>query len=134
MVSLASAAHPALLPSDMELRRDGPSYTVETLESLARQRPQAELFLVIGSDAFADMGSWHQPARVAALCTLLVIERPGTPAAELAALPARVLRAAGVGLEVSSSAVRRLRRDGRSVRYLVPEPVADYIEKRELYR
>jgi nicotinate-nucleotide adenylyltransferase len=134
MVSLASAAHPALLPSDMELRRDGPSYTVETLESLARQRPQAELFLVIGSDAFADMGSWHQPARVAALCTLLVIERPGSPAADLTLPAARVLRAAGVGLEVSSSAVRRLRRDGRSVRYLVPEPVADYIEKRELYR
>jgi nicotinate-nucleotide adenylyltransferase len=135
MVSLASAGHPALLPSDLELRRQGPSYTVETLDTLTAQRPQAELFLVIGSDAFAEMASWHEPERVAALCTLLVIERPGAPAAAAPALSgARVLRAAGVGLEVSSSAVRRLRQEGRSVRYLVPEPVADYIEKRELYR
>jgi len=135
MVSLATAYHPAFLPTDLELRREGPSYTVATLRALQEQRPRAEIFLVLGSDAFAEMGTWREAAQVAAMCTVVVIERPGgsAPAAS-APVEARVMRVAAPALAVSSSEVRRLRAEGRSVRYLVPDAVADYIEKRELYR
>jgi nicotinate-nucleotide adenylyltransferase len=135
MVSLATAAHPAFAPSDVELRREGPSYTLDTLLELRRQWPEAEPFLILGSDAFAEIGTWREPRRVAELCTLVVIERPGADAPAAEPIPgARVVRVPAVALPISSSAVRRLRGEGRSVRYLVPDPVADHIQKRELYR
>jgi nicotinate-nucleotide adenylyltransferase len=134
MVSLATAGHGAFAASDLELRRDGPSYTLDTLLALRERWPQAEPFLILGSDAFAEIGTWREPRRVAELCTLVVIDRPGAEGVPQDPLPgARVLRVPGVTLPVSSSAVRRMRQEGRSVRYLVPAAVADYMEKRELY-
>jgi len=135
MVSLATAHNAFFAPSPLELGREGPSYTVDTLRALRAGSPRAEIFLVLGSDAFAEIGTWHAAAEVAAAATLVVIERPG-PEAPPPQLPeqARVVRVAAPGLLVSSSEVRRLRGEGKSVRYLVPEPVADYIDKRELYR
>jgi nicotinate-nucleotide adenylyltransferase len=133
MVSLATAGHRAFAACDVELRRQGPSYTLDTLVELGRQGD--ELFLILGSDAFAEIASWREPQQVAARCTLVVIDRPGSEAAARDPLPgARVLHVEGATLPISSSAVRRIRQEGRSPRYLVPEPVAEYIEKRELYR
>jgi len=81
------------------------------------------------------MGTWREPRRVSELCTLVVIDRPGAPAAAGDPLPgARVLRVSAPALPISSSELRRMRGEGRSVRYLVPDAVADYIEKQELYR
>jgi nicotinate-nucleotide adenylyltransferase len=134
MVSLATAGNPAFAASDLELRREGPSYTLDTLAELGAAG-DADLFLVLGSDAFAEIATWHEPRQVAARCTLLVIDRPGAEERGPDPLPgARVLRVAGATLPISSSAVRRIRQEGKSPRYLVPEPVAEYIEKRELYR
>ncbi len=131
MVALATAGHAAFRPSDVELQREGTSYTVETLRAWREKRPQDELVLLLGSDAFAEMASWKEAEAVLALCAVAVVARPGE--AREAAQPA-VLRVAGPGLEVSSSQVRGWVRDGRSVRYLVSEAVADFIEKRGLYR
>lgn len=135
MVSLATAGHGAFRPSELELRRDGPSYTVDTLRELRRLHPRAELFLLLGTDAFAEMGTWHEAAEVATQATVAVIERPGAengPEPALAGLA--TVRVSAPALEVSSSQVRRLCAEGRSVRYLVPDTVADYIAKKELYR
>jgi nicotinate-nucleotide adenylyltransferase len=135
MVSLATAGQGAFRPSEMELVREGPSYTVDTLRALRGRHPEAELFLILGSDAFAEMGSWHQAAQVAAQATVVVIERPGPAGLPAPALPGlTTVRVNAPSLPVSSSEVRRLRGEGKSVRYLVPDPVADYIEKKELYR
>jgi len=135
MVSLATAGHGAFVPSELELRREGPSYTVDTLRALRGQHPRATLFLILGSDAFSEMGSWHEAALVAAEATVVVIERPGQAALPAPALPGlQAVHVQAAGLPVSSSEVRRLRAEGRSVRYLVPDAVADYIEKKELYR
>jgi nicotinate-nucleotide adenylyltransferase len=133
MVTLATAPNPAFLPSDQELRRPGASYTVETLEALHRERPADELFLIVGSDTLGEMSTWREPERIVALCTLAVASRPDAPTG-LAPAGARVVSLAGDGLRISASAVRALLRQGRSVRYLVPEAVADYIGKRGLYR
>jgi nicotinate-nucleotide adenylyltransferase len=133
MVSLATAGHRAFAASDVELRRQGPSYTLDTLVELGRGGD--ELFLILGSDAFAEIATWREPQQVAARCTLVVIDRPGSDPLARDPLPgARVLHVAGATLPISSSAVRRMRQEGRSPRYLVPEPVAEYIEKRELYQ
>ena len=137
MVALATALHPSFLPSDLELRREGPSYTADTLGALRREGPTDELFLIVGSDTFPEMETWKDPDRLFASCTVAVAERPAAPDVEVPArrgTPARVERVAGPGLAVSATEVRRRVRDGLSVRYLVPEPVADYITKRGLYR
>jgi nicotinate-nucleotide adenylyltransferase len=136
MVALATALHPAFLPSDLELSREGPSYTADTLAALKDRRPADALFLIVGSDTFPEMPTWRDPARIFALCTVAVAERPGArDAAPLPADPrARAERLSGPGLAISATEIRRRVHEGRSVRYLVPDAVADYIAKRGLYR
>ena len=135
MVALATSLHPGFVPADVELRRDGPSYTADTLGELRRLSPADDLFLIVGSDTFPEMETWKDPDRLFASCTVAIVERPGAAAAEAPARKgARVERVAGPGLAVSANEIRQRIREGKSVRYLVPDPVADYIAKRGLYR
>ena len=133
MVALAIADNPSFVSSDLELRRSGPSYTVDTLAELARERQGDEVFLIVGSDTLGEMATWREPERIFALCTIAVADRPG---AEVTADPlpsARVVRVSGPGLYLSASEVRRRVRQGLSLRYLIPEKVAAYIATHELY-
>jgi nicotinate-nucleotide adenylyltransferase len=137
MVALATAGQPSFVASDVELARDGPSYTADTMAALRREGPADQLFLIVGSDTFPEMATWRDPERLFASCTVAVAERPGATAPELAAARGsawRVERVSGPGLAVSATEVRRRVREGLSVRYLVPDGVADYIAKRGLYR
>ena len=136
MVAMATALHPAFVASDVEVAREGPSYTADTLAVLQARRPGDSLYLIVGSDTFAEMGTWRDPERVFASCTVAVAERPGAPTAAPPAgtASARVTRLPGPGLAISATEVRRRVRKGASVRYLVPDAVADYIAKRGLYR
>jgi nicotinate-nucleotide adenylyltransferase len=131
MAALATACQPAFVVSDMELCREGPSYTVDTLRAWRRARPEDELVLLLGSDAYAEMSGWREVDALRALCEVAVLARPGE-AREPGGTGA--LRLAGPALDVSSSEIRSRVAQGRSVRYLVPEAVADYITKRGLYR
>jgi nicotinate-nucleotide adenylyltransferase len=135
MVSLATAGHRAFVASDAELRREGASYTVDTVAEMLEARPGIALVLIVGSDAFGEMASWKDPERLFSLCGVAVVTRPGeaTPPRALPGAP-RVERIDGPGLAVSATAVRQRVSEGRSVRYLVPDAVADYIAKRGLYR
>jgi nicotinate-nucleotide adenylyltransferase len=132
MVILATAGNPAFLASDAELRRSGPSYTADTLASLRGERPADELYLIVGSDTLPEMSTWHDPARIFALCTVAVAGRPGVARAPAPAA-ARVVELPGPGLDLRATDLRRRVREGRSVRYLVPDAVAEYIAKRGLY-
>lgn len=136
MTCLALAGHPRFEVSDLELRREGPSFTVDTLEALAAAHPGQELVLVVGLDTFPEVRAWRESARIFALAALGVVARPDVTAAPAAdAAPgARVRHAGGPGLDVSSTQVRELVARGLSVRYLVADGVADYIAKRRLYR
>jgi nicotinate-nucleotide adenylyltransferase len=161
MVSLALAGHPAFAVSDVEIRRAGPSYTVDTLESLAGESPGARLVFLMGTDTFLDLDRWHQPERLSAWATLAVGARAGDrfdPASAsarsllarlgsrgwvhvaaagppLATLPGRqeILLVETLSLPVSAREVRRRRSVSESVRYLVPLAVADYIAQHDLY-
>jgi nicotinate-nucleotide adenylyltransferase len=138
MVALATALHPAFVASAIELSREGPSYTADTLDELRRARPADSLYLIVGSDTFPEMQTWKDPERLFALCTVAVVERPGkndaAPPPVRSGWSSRVERVAGPGLPISATEVRRRVREGKSVRYLVPDTVADYIAKRGLYR
>jgi nicotinate-nucleotide adenylyltransferase len=139
MTRLAAADDPRFSVSALEVERDGPSYTYETLELLARERGETELVFVMGADAAVGLESWRNPQRVVELARLAVARRAGVSEADVAAV-VRSLGAEGKAtmLEmpqfgVSSSAVRERAATGRPLRYLVPEPVARFIEEKGLY-
>jgi nicotinate-nucleotide adenylyltransferase len=131
MVCLATALHPQFTPSDLELRRSGPSYTVDTLAELQRERAGAALFLIVGSDTFPEMTTWRDPEGIFARCTIAVVTRPGR---ESEVKRAGAVAVGGPSLSVSATAIRERVKNGQSVRYMVPEAVADYITKQGLYR
>jgi nicotinate-nucleotide adenylyltransferase len=139
MTRLAASDDPRFTASTLEVERDGPSYTYETLELLAEERGDSDLVFVMGADAAVGLESWRQPARVAELAKLAVARRSGVSEAEVAAV-LRSLGAEGQAtmLEmpqfgVSSSSVRERAAAGRPLRYLVPESVARFIEEKGVY-
>jgi nicotinate-nucleotide adenylyltransferase len=125
--------------SDLELERDGPSYTLDTLHMLKSQAPTNELVLIVGGDIAAGLPQWHEPERVLELATLAIAERRGTPhssvEAALSSLEgserARFFEMPRIG--VSSTMIRHRVRAGQPIRYLVPDAVARYIEDHRLY-
>lgn len=137
MARLATAPHGAFAAWDVELRRRGPSYTVETVAALVSERPSDSFVLVVGADTWPEIPGWREPERLLSLVEVAVVDRPGFPLGELSPPPApgsRARRVSGPGLALSASAIREQARGGRSVRFLVPDPVADYIGERRLYR
>lgn len=135
MTRLAVRGQPAFHVSNVEARRDGPSFTVDTLRWARERYPRASLFLLVGADSLADLPHWHEPERIVRLARLVVAARPGlSPSRPGKRFGARVLVLDNPGLEVSSSVIRARARAGRSIRYLVPDPVARYVARRGLYR
>lgn len=128
MLVAATRGEPRFAVSRVELDREGPSYTVDTLEAL---KGEGELFLILGSDALADLGRWRAPDRIRSLAALLVARRPGAPEPDASA-GARAFDAPC--LDISSRELRARAARGSSVRYLVPEEVWRHIERRGLYR
>ena len=140
MVEAAIADNPGFRLSTIEVERDGPSYTVDTLAALAGAGIEP-LALVISMDSFLGLPTWHEPERVLALATLVVAPRAGVEdapddflATHLPGVAASVVRLAAPHLRLSASEVRRRAAVGRSVRYLVPDAVAAYIGDHALYR
>jgi nicotinate-nucleotide adenylyltransferase len=136
---LAADGDERLSVSDIEIERDGPSFTVDTLAALHEREPDTELFLIVGGDVAAGFPRWREPERVLSLATLAVAKRRGTARSaveeSLAGLPGgertRYFRMPRVG--VSSTEIRRRVRSGTPVRYLVPDAVAAYIDEHHLY-
>jgi nicotinate-nucleotide adenylyltransferase len=160
MTALAVREHPRFDVSDVELRRSGPSYTADTLAALASW---GDLLLLIGSETFLDLLTWHEPRHVARLARLVVVPRhstgfdPEAPAAQkvLAELglpafrrvhqladadpdaggdvPQAPLLVSAPSLPISGSDLRRRAREGRSLAFRMPADVAGYIRRHRLY-
>lgn len=155
MARLAAADNPAFEVSEIEGRRKGKSYSIDTIRELRAEHPGDEFFFIVGSDSFLDIGSWREYTAIFDACNVIVMERPGAEVPDLAAaLPVAiapqfcyhaaekrlahrsgysVYYLAGVPLDISSSAIRKLARLGRSIRYLVPDPVERYITEQRIY-
>jgi len=140
MVELAVSGHPKFSVSDLELRRAGPSYTVDTLEALGM--PRDELFLIVGSETFLDLLTWRTPRRIAQLAQIVVVPRVGSAFDPAGAATRKVVHEIGEepqivhasSLPISASDLRRRVREGRSIAFRMPEAVVAYIEAKRLYR
>ena len=135
MLELAIAGNDGFGISDIELRRPGPTYTADTLEALAGERLDDEFYFIVGADALADLPQWHEPQRIVAHALLAVAPRAGLDAdVALAGIEDRVRRFNAPRIEISSTDIRARVAAGRSIRYQVPDAVAAYVDKHNLYR
>jgi nicotinate-nucleotide adenylyltransferase len=139
MVELAVADDERFEASRLELDREGPSYTSDTLEQLAKESPDDELFVILGGDQAAALATWHEPEKVLERSTVAVFERQSWGRNGIGIKIGRLRGARNVRyldmplIQVSSSAIRRRVRAGTPIRYLVSDKVADYIEEKGLY-
>jgi len=140
MAQLATAQNPLFEVSDVEIKRQGLSYTVNTLETLSQIYAEtATLYFIIGADAAAELPNWYQPRRVIELAILAVVGRPGYifPLDKLqAALPGieqRLVRVDTPMIEVAAQEIRQRVLEGAPIRYLVPPSVEEYIRREGLY-
>lgn len=139
MVELAIADNPRFALEPMELDRPGPSYTVDTLETLSIR--EEALTLILSAEAFLELHEWHDPDRIMSLARVAVAPRQGYPAAGPDYLARyfpdhadRVTFLEGPQIRLSATDLRRTAATGRSLRYLVPDAVAAYIDDHALYR
>lgn len=136
MTVLATAANPSFFVSRLEIDREGPTYTVDTLRALRQDMPTARLYFVTGADAILNILTWKAADECLALADFVAATRPGY---DLQVLDEHGLRDQVTVLDVpalaiSSSDVRERFAAGRPVRYLIPRPVEEYASKHGLYR
>ena len=145
MVRLAIADRPGFELSLVEVERPGPSYTADTVaEVAARERAAGrtpDLTLILSDETFRDLPGWHEPERLLAACRIAVVRRPGYAAPDRSWLTAQAPGAAdrvdfleGPRLDISSTSIRKLVAEGRSIRGLVPPAVERYVAEHHLYR
>src|SRR5207247_1778887 len=138
MVVIATASNPRFSVSRLEIERDGPTYTVDTLRQLEAERGDVELFFITGADAILEIFQWKDPENALEHAHFIAATRPGYdltafeqgaptshPHVTVMSIPA---------LAISSTDIRTRVREGRPIRYLVPEGVQTYVEKAGLYR
>jgi nicotinate-nucleotide adenylyltransferase len=138
MTVIATASNPRFTVSRIEIDRAGPTYTVDTLRALRELHPGAELFFVTGADAMLEIFQWKDPGELLSLAHFIAATRPGYDLAhfqaEARAAHPNVTVMNIPALAISSTDIRQRVREGRPIRYLVPEGVKSYIEKAGLYR
>jgi nicotinate-nucleotide adenylyltransferase len=135
MVGLAIRGNDRFEVDDIEVRRGGKSYSIETLLELKRRMPGAVFHFIIGADSLAELATWREIDRLAKLCRFIVAERPGFEAPRPDPLPggARATFVTGHVCDVASRDIRARRAKGLSIRYLVPDGVFRYIARHKLY-
>ena len=145
MAQLAAAGRPGWAASRIEVDRQGPSYTYDTLAEIGKQRASTQIYFILGADAFAEIATWSRYPAVLDLAHFVVVSRPGITLDSLhARVPSafsprpsaktRVILVEAATPDVSSTDIRRRASAGDSLTNLVPDAVADYIHAHRLYR
>lgn len=139
MLELALAGFPEFRVSRVEVDRQGPSFTVDTLRHFRTELPDDELFLLMGADSVADFPRWREPQQILELATVVVVNRaravPDVSAlADLDTTRRPPLSVSMPGVDFSASDIRRRVQEGRSVRFQLPRPVEHYVRDKRLYR
>ena len=143
MATLATTGQPLFKVEPIERELPPPSYTAETLAELRRRHPTDEFALIVGADSLADLPQWYEPRRVLEQAELVAVPRPGVEtwtAERLAAavgLPPEAVRLTVVDcplVEIASRDLRRRIAEGRSIRFLGPRAVEEYVREKALYR
>lgn len=133
LAEAAVADHPDLVVDARETRRDGPTYTADTLAELVAEEPDTDWYFLLGEDAAAQLPRWERIEDAFALATFVVVTRPAHPPPPASALPERVVHLEVPQLEVSSTQLRDRFAAGEATRYLVPDAVDRCIRERGLY-
>ncbi len=142
MVSLAIEDNEHFVLSKEEINREGTTYTVETLENLTAQNPNCQYFFIMGADSLYHIESWREPEKILAMATIVVAGREsyGTGSSLFSQIEylenkfdAKIKPLHSPVMEISSNDIRRRVREGESIRYLLPQKVADYIREQGLY-
>lgn len=139
MVESAISENPGFEVCSYETDKQEYSYTAETLEYLKKTNPQDNFFFIIGADSLAYLERWYKPEKIAELATIAVYERDGFDTFALAHriiefINAKVVIIDAPQFDISSSLIRQKIREGKSVKYMVPDAVIEIIEDKRLYR
>ncbi len=140
MLRLATQSNPAFRVDDRELKREGTSFTVDTLRELKSENPESELVFLMGADSLAEFDKWREPAEICRLARVVVVARGGAQPPDLTVLQRYLTEGHAAQhliqmpqCEISSSSIRAAVAQGQSIRYQVPAAVAAYIAQHELY-
>ena len=141
MLRLALSGYPEHVVDRREIRRDGPSWTVDTLAEFAAEFKDAELFFLMGADSLRDFATWRQPDRITALASVVGVNRPGQPVPEpdqlvqwMGAELARCITIVNMpGTDISATDLRKRVCDGKELRFLTPRAVDVFIREHRLY-
>jgi nicotinate-nucleotide adenylyltransferase len=142
MVERAIKDNPAFICSDIEIRRQGPSYTVDTMRVLNGAWPEYELYFITGTDALREIFSWHKAEEILNLIQFIGASRPGFDASDFLQhvqeehpeIQGKIHHLEVPALAISSTDIRHRVKQGQPIRYLLPESVRLFIEKSNLYR
>lgn len=142
ITKLAIEEQPAFFVSDMEIKREGNTYTYETLSAIKTVHPDTELYFIMGADCLFSIESWKCPDKIFDACTLIAAVRDDVDIEELTKQAEKLEQKFGAKIillpflktEISSTTIRERIKQGKSVRYMVPSPVLKFLEKRNLYR
>jgi len=144
MVTAATYDNPRFVCSDLELKRQGPSYTIDTIREFHRKYPNDELHFLLGADSVTEFPNWKDPEEIGSECRIVVGVRPGFGESIFEELEGKLspefiqslkdnfVETPSIG--ISSTDIRRRLKEGKSTRHLVPAGVHDYIRTNDLYR
>ncbi|MCX6138969.1 MAG: nicotinate-nucleotide adenylyltransferase [Ignavibacteriales bacterium] len=133
MVRLAVTGHRSFEVSDLELKRPGASYTIDTLLELHSLYPDDLFFLLLGADNVAEFHTWKSHEKIPALATVVAMNRPGYRAPEELPAISGMLTVEVPNIQISSSDIRRRLIEGRDIRYFIPDAILKYIQQTRLY-
>ncbi|MBP7217016.1 MAG: nicotinate-nucleotide adenylyltransferase, partial [Candidatus Omnitrophica bacterium] len=131
MVKLAIKDNGSFAVSDVEIKRKGRSYTIDTLQALKRLYARDDLYFITGSDLMRYLPQWKDLRDILTMVKFVVATRPGYP---LEKIPSYITKVSIRAVDISGVEIRRAIKDGHSIRYLVPDPVFSYITKKRVYR
>jgi len=139
MILLAASGSPFFQVWDFELKKKGPSYTLETLNALQKALPRTRIFFIMGRDSLAEIFSWKNPREILTGYDIIVVSREGDPGSLIEDIEqeiegARIHRLLMPALNISSTELRERVRREKSLTFLLPPPVENYIWKNGLYR
>ncbi len=134
MLKLAIAGNPFFELSDIEAKRGGKSFTVDTLRELKKIYPNDQLYLIIGADQFRELSNWKEPKKLCQLAKIVVMSRPNCPIPATKNRLANTMTLKVIQIEIASKLIRKRISQGLSVRYMLPEKVWHYIIKNRLYQ
>jgi len=141
MLRLAVKDKSRLAVSAIETERPGPSFTIDTITAFQKKfGDKAEIYFILGWDSLEQLPEWREPARLAAMCYLVAVPRPGCPQPDMAALESKipgvtkkVIFLTKPNIDISATAIKEKIARGESIGQLVPGPVAEYIRTHKLY-